>query len=362
MKIADIVYQLLAVFPRYTDFFSDNISITSLIRSGDTITATTGLAHNLIDGDRVYISGALTSISISSLTRIGNVAKGITASNHDLTTGYQTQVQISGADQTEYNGVHRFIKEDNRRTFYYEVLGSPATPATGSPKLIQNIKSGYNGWHIITVIDDTNFSFTTTAQIESPALGNITCKKNFRISGAISIERAIESYTKQPLGSFWAFVVKGSSIASKDRYTFNDSTKTIAPGQDFRSKIIEPFSVFVFAPTSESLSGVEQRDQMEDVAVALFKSILRLYLPSSFTDTTNYQIAFGNHGIYSYDYAYYIHEFTFENQYDLTYDDTVDTDDSVAFRDLRLQMGSYFDPTSGIVINTNVDLDNIPLT
>lgn len=363
MKVADIVHQLIAVLPRYTDLFSDSISVTSLIRNGNEIEATTNVDHGLVEGDYVYIHGALTPITISSLTRTGNVAKAITVSNHDLTTGYQTEVGIIGANQAEYNGIHNFIKEDNRRTFYFEVLGNPATPATGSIKLIQDIKAGYNGWHQVYIIDTTHFGFHTTAQMESPALGvEIVLKKNFRISGAISIERAIESYTKQPTDSLWAFVVKGATIASKDRYTFNDGTKAIAAGQDFRTTIIEPFSVYVFNPTSSSLSAVEQRDQMEDVARAMYKSILRLYLPSGFADTTEYGIILGGHNVYSYEYAYYIHEFNFENQYMITYDDTVDTDDSVAFRDLRLQMGSYFDPTSGVVMNTNVNLDNIPLT
>lgn len=364
MKIADIVYQLTAVLPRYTDLFSDNLSVISMARDGDNIIVETSVDHNIAIGDYVYISGALTSISINSLTRIDNIAKGITVSNHDLTTGYQIEVEIYGADQVEYNGIHQFIKEDNRRTFYYKVLGNPTTPATGNIKLIQNIKAGYNGWHeVVYIIDTKKFVFKTTAEMESPALGsNIKVKKNFRISGAINIERAIESYTKNPDDSFWAFVVKGSTIASKDRYTFNDSTKTIASGQDFRSKVIEPFSIFVFAPTSDSISAVEQRDQMEDVAKTLFKSIVRLYLPSGLSDSTEYGIIFGNHGSYSYDYAYYIHEFTFENQYEITYNDTIDSDDSVAFRDLRIQMGSYFDPSSGIIMNTNVNLDTIPLT
>jgi hypothetical protein len=45
------------------------------------------------------------------------------------------RVSISGAVQTQYNGTFLVTSTPTRDTFTYEVLGSPATPATGSLSL-----------------------------------------------------------------------------------------------------------------------------------------------------------------------------------------------------------------------------------
>ena len=69
------------------------------------------------------ITGAL-----SSLIRVGSTVTA-TFENHGLATG-QT-VNISGADQTEYNGDFT-INVNSEDTFTYSVEGSPTTPATGT--------------------------------------------------------------------------------------------------------------------------------------------------------------------------------------------------------------------------------------
>lgn len=67
--------------------------------------------------------------SVSSITRSSTTATVTTAQAH----GYQTgaSVKISGATQTEYNGVFT-ITVTSTTTFTYTVSGSPATPATGT--------------------------------------------------------------------------------------------------------------------------------------------------------------------------------------------------------------------------------------
>lgn len=68
------------------------------------------------------------SFSVTSLTRSGTIATA-TAINHPLATG--VSVTISGADQSDYNGVFTVtvIDEDS---FTFEVENSPTTPATGT--------------------------------------------------------------------------------------------------------------------------------------------------------------------------------------------------------------------------------------
>jgi len=363
MKAQDIVKQLWLVLPRYTNLFSDNIAITSLTRSSAIVTAVTSVDHGLSTGAYVYISGAITPITINSLTQSGNIATAITNSNHDYTQGYQETVNITGADQSQYNGSHPLLTVPNRRTFTFSITGNPESPAAGTLiQTIQNIKHGYNGLYQITKIDDKTFTYQITSLPESPALGTIYAQANIRVTGANSIQRATEMYTKQGEGQLYAFVVLDNITASKDRYTFNDGTKTSTVGADFRQRIIEPFSIYVFTPTTREVGGLNARDLMQDLASPIFKSILRCHFPSIFADDTEFKIGFVGHQFIEYSPAYYIHEFKFENQFDLCYDDTIDDDDSVAFRDIDLKFNSYLNEQHNLIMQTNVDLDDQPLS
>lgn len=157
--------------------YLDTKTVTSLTCVGTTATATVN-SHGYSNGDQITISGATPSayngvhtISVSnsntftfsvasgtsspatgtitsgkpvpytwvnsywqsatptSITRNGQVAT-VTYSNHGLMK--YDRVQISGANQSEYNGTFVVTDTPTRDTFTYSVVGSPATPATGT--------------------------------------------------------------------------------------------------------------------------------------------------------------------------------------------------------------------------------------
>lgn len=137
MKADDVVRQLFAVMPRLTNLFSDERQITSLTRSGSTVTAVTATDHELVTGNYVNILDAKAPISISSITRdvpvasierINQTAFVTTNGNHNLPDG--TNLTITGADQAEYN-VTVNITVLSKDQFSYLVNGEPVTPATG---------------------------------------------------------------------------------------------------------------------------------------------------------------------------------------------------------------------------------------
>ena len=360
MKAADLVRQLQSTLPFYTDLFSDTFSITSLTRSGTTVTAVTSVPHLLVDGAIVVISGALTPITITSLTQTNGIATALTSSAHDFTDNYTVTVNIFGADQLEYDGIHNFIHQANRKTFTFEVDSSAVSPATGTNiYVLENLKYGYNGPHVVTVIDDTTFTFEITSQPASPAQGTIKMSSANRISDAVSIDRIKESYTPQTYNKLWLLVVLGATSASKDRYVMTDNTSIVTSGQDYRQRIINNINLFVFANSKTETSGAIVRDLMQDLLKPILKSVLRYHFPSGFSDQTNYGITFVGHDIYEYNYPYYIHQYVFEDSFDVTYPDTLDTDNSVAFRDIDL---NFENKMNVIIASTNVDLDDEPLS
>lgn len=92
--------------------------IVSSVGSGNSITITPPLAQSL---DSIK--------NVISITRVGSVATA-TLNSH----GYRANqvVQISGATQSEYNGFFTVTSVPTQNTFTFSVVGSPASPATGS--------------------------------------------------------------------------------------------------------------------------------------------------------------------------------------------------------------------------------------
>lgn len=70
------------------------------------------------------------SVGISSLTRSGSTATATTSADHNLATG--VSVIISGASQSEYN-ITATITVLSNTQFTYTITGTPVSPATGTP-------------------------------------------------------------------------------------------------------------------------------------------------------------------------------------------------------------------------------------
>lgn len=366
MNSVDIINRLKQVVPKHTALFCDEINVNSLTYAGGVVTCTCSTKHNLIAGAEIFINGALTSITITSITRTGNLATATTASNHDLTRGYQPTITLTGVNQSDYNGTHTLVDVPNRRTFIFSVTGSPITPATGSMLMIEDMKAGYNGLHtVLNVVNEYVFTYVITSTPESPAIGDsIKLRKELSITGDVSMDRFLQSYSAQLPNKFWMVVILGGCSSSKDRTTQSDASNTAtASSVDHRLRIIDPFSIFVVAPSANVLTAKDIRDGMGMIWNAINKSILFCRFPSGTASETNLTPSFIGHDMYAYDdkIAIYIHEFKYEFIYDLVNEDGAIIDSSVAFRDLDLHFNSYLNSKHNELMNTLVNLDDVPL-
>jgi len=113
MQTQEIVNQLKAILPRYTGDFTTNLSVSSLTQTAGVATATTASAHKLAIGEKVLIVGAKVPLTITSLTRTGNYVLAITSGKHSLIRG-NTTVELSGANQSSYNGIKTLYIDNNR--------------------------------------------------------------------------------------------------------------------------------------------------------------------------------------------------------------------------------------------------------
>lgn len=375
IKAQDIIAQLQVLLPAQTDLFTDNdIAITSLSQSGTTVTAKTSSVHNLTTGSYVSITGATTPIAISSISCVKNSGNSnntslvtvTLASDHDFTERFDFKTTVSGVTQLAYNGTFDVLNVPNRRQFTYELPSVPITPGTGNNKrILDDLGFGYNGLQQVTVVDQFTFTYQVTSVLGTPAEGSPVMRGNIRVGGAMTLERAQQVYTKQAINKLWAFVVLGGNVISKDRNVSTDANSTLAPGDEYRMRIISNFSVMVFAPTAANdLSGRIARDQIEDVRVALYKSLLRAKFKPVLSSEALYLVTTPGDRLAAYNTAYYVHEFVFEIVADIVLEDAISGDIGRAFRNFTMQQidPSKDDGTNVIMEIDNANLDDVPFT
>lgn len=359
MKASDVVTQLAIRLPQFTDKFTDNYSVTSLTRSGTTVTATTAANHTLKVGGQTNVVGAQTPISVTSISRAGVVGTMVTATNHDFTEGVSTEVIVTGAAEAEFNGTFTLLTVPNRKTVTFTMADSGATVATGTPLLHNgsSVFKSYNGLYAVTAVPAANqFQYEVTdSTLFTPASGTIEARTMPRISAAVTGDRASDAYTKQGVDSLWAFVVLGDVFASKDRNTLSDATSDIKRNEHYKQPLIQPLSVYIFFPASTEIAARQARDNAEDIFRPLCRSLLFKGFDSGLYVGQQNTVNFVDHGLSAYTTAFYAHVFNFQQVVDITFEDTVGYDEDVAFRDIDLTMG--VDVGTGVMTAT-IDLDD----
>lgn len=104
MDTLEIVHQLRAVLPKYSNDFSDNITITNIAVNGANVTFTTSANHHLKAGDTFLTSDIENYIVISSLKKYNSIAIAFCQDFHNVTFANGQKVKISGASDSKYNG------------------------------------------------------------------------------------------------------------------------------------------------------------------------------------------------------------------------------------------------------------------
>lgn len=196
MKTEELVNQLKAILPRYTDDFTTNLSVSSLTQTAGTATATTAAAHGLSVGKKVLIVGAKVPLTITSLTRVGNYALAITSGKHPLIRG-NTTVEISGANQSDYNGTKTLYTDKNHflsaPLIDIESITISGTTATVTTKTAHGYVNNANvevqifgatneNYNKLTTLDsvpsDTTFTYTVYGATENAvSLQSLQCKQ-----------------------------------------------------------------------------------------------------------------------------------------------------------------------------------------
>ncbi len=335
MTGVDIVNQLKARLPSITNDFTDQISIISLSRSGNTITAITSANHLLSDNDTPTIAGAKEPIAITKLTRVGSIVTAVCAVKHKLPNPVNLQVediptiQISGTIPIEYSGNFPLVSTPDYFTFTYKITETPASPAITKGFLLLTGNFLYNGQKVITVIDKTTFTYQSiTTNLQTPAQGTIILHKAPRIDNFATLEAAEDHYTGDDTEARqtqnWLYIVLGDRIGFKKGTIADDIISLQDTNSEYRYDTQIPFFLYIFIPTINSFSGGDQADQARDYIRPLLKSIGNFILPSNLTEGCLNPVTYLSDGRESFNKAYYVHRYEFASRGVIVDADTVD--------------------------------------
>lgn len=373
MKAEDVIKQLQIFLPFFTDRFTDRLDITSLTRSGTTVTATTVQNLSIFlpalgGGDVAHIKGAEAPIQVSSITRVDTIATITTVQDHDVTKNLKEdfipKIRIQGANESEWNDTFDVTRPPpNRNTIEIVVPDTFTTPATGTILLFDGKERGFNGLKTITKIGPNSFTYELPATQTplSPAIGTSFASVNLRMSGAVEFGRALSAYTQLTQNfdtsddKYWLFVVLGNNAASKDRNVPSDATASIGKGDEFRQRILSNMQLFVFAPTIDDFAGARGvRDDMINIRAAIFRAVLNQKFATGLCETPFATLTYLNDNLFMDDTAFIVHQFSFETVFDITQGDTLDDFEDVAFRDIILDLAPDL-PNTDFTAAINLD-------
>ena len=321
MQAINVVDRLRDIIGYYTDDFSDIQGITSLSRSGTTITCVTDSAHGRVTNEYVTIRGAKEPITLTSITRVDNVVTVVSATSHKLSdpslyapTQLPLIVELAGVTPSGYNGSFQLLTVPDDTTFTFKITTEPTTPATVAGFLLLEDFDGYNGAKQVTVIDTTTFTYTTTnSNLATPAQGTLQLSSLERIDYSATPDRILDFYSENTAGVLknWLFVVVGNQIAYKDDTVASDLSSAQKRNQSYYYGVQQDFSIYVVIPSKGSVLGGQEADQARSYETAILRSIVNYQFPSPLCDKEYQPITYVGNEPDDYIKAYYVHRFDF---------------------------------------------------
>jgi hypothetical protein len=369
LKIEQVIRQLLTEFPKYSEIVSSVVNIKSInvqASNGGEMIVETESPHNLSPGQGIVTSGVKTPISVQSITRVANILQIVTTADHDLTFGIMINLTIQNCSVAEFNGSHKIVSVENRRTVRVAFTGTATSASDGEILSANRYSQSYNSlWQISSVTTPTVF----VVPFANPLVGSTSVggkvQSNISISGAVTYEIAKASYTKQQRDKGFLAVVLDTTVASKSRLNNSDLTAVISRTNWYRQQNQQTFSVFYMSNPNDEIALRQTRDNMEDVAYALDKSLLFHEFTNNTALGKSHPVVFVQHGTREYDGSFYCHEFVFESDEELNFADTTGYSNDVAFRNLNVflepNLSNSVDTEGTLTADAIINLDEVPL-
>lgn len=164
-------------------FVSLNGTVGTLIGAGEQFAGSNGVIYNVLSP----VAVETVTLLLASLTRSGTTATATTPTPHRLATGMS--MTISGAVQSAYNGTFP-VTVTGANSFTYQVVGAPATPATGAISETSNFASIEVQAEITGPA--TNMQAGATLNVSLAGLASLAYVQFSALGGGADVEKDID--------------------------------------------------------------------------------------------------------------------------------------------------------------------------
>lgn len=358
-----IVSHLKSYLPRFTDMFTETLTVSAADISAGNILTVTATAHGKTPGQYILITTGTVRNSLIASSLIDPTVKFTTGYDHDLTKPhlkYDDYYLTMGGFSSTWNGQHEIIEVSNRRNFEVNLpSGEVAAPAVdGSQYLLEALPKGV--YQIATTPDLNTLTIDLSSARTLPIgmVDGLEIVSGYRISAAADINRARDVYGQQSSGNAYLFVIMSDTDVSKDRYIENDSISELTRKGDMFLRLIQSFSTTVFIPTTEDIAGASAQDLAYD---EIFDSLLRSLFGFSIDGSLYRAVCIpAGMGQGEYNSAFYTHVYDWQLPFTLNFEAGIPQETDIAFRNMDYNHLIGGDDTTPMTI-TDIDLDEEPL-
>lgn len=366
MKAQDVILQLTENLPKYSSLFSTSFKPTTVVVAGALVTVTK-VAHGVVDQHIISVTDALLVNPITAIDDSGDTVRMTTTNDHGLTMSQEglnpiydptpEKIALTSVADPSIDGNYDLVGVPDRETFEITAFAEPAL----TDVILKEVRDfSVNGLFEATYVSDDVFTYTLPQSIGTvtvdPTSMNIHSKN--RISGAATIERAIENYEHQVAGALWAYVILDETVINKDRYVSSDADMEQGGTSEWNGLLLCPFSVYVFVPISEITGRLARDTSSFTVRPALYQSLLGVFFDTGFENVPDSGVSPRGDDIHEYKKAYYIHKFDFGQVAQISRGDTYETSRTGAWRDLKFDFINTVTDNGEIIVSTEVDLDD----
>jgi len=331
MKLSDVTDQLKILLPKYTNLFSSQVSFSSVVASSNVVTID-AVGHGLSSGEAATLQGFKYPTPIDSVSQDGLIFTFTTSEEHDLTYGWQDEVELAGFTDAAWNDSFALIDVTNRNTF--KVQSTNTLPIlNGSEVLYEDRVDGVNGIYTLTAVTPDQLSVTGSGIKDGTYIGG-QVHSRVQVAGSVSFERALEQYTEQSLTGVWAFVVMDNAETSKDRNTISDAVATPVTGSDIRLRLVDGFVIHLFKNVSAEIAAEASVDILRhDLLFPILRSVFGARFDTGLSGGGDFRTILKGHNMVYYNRATLVYSYAFEVSMDLIEDDAVQPQDTRAYRD-----------------------------
>lgn len=306
MKGIDIVKHIAEHLPRYTQYFSRQIAITSLTSVGNIATIVFNEVVELSVGSTISISGVNLSIDIISITREGNIVTVQTSEGHLLPPidnrprsvrkgQYSSTVTIEDATPTEYNGTWEVYTSLSEDTFTFKIQSQPISPAITNGKIIIKDFDNYNGVkEVVNVVDTVTYQYELQYENTLSIVGDkfLNCVNITNALSQTNIERGYANTEFQTAEPYLYVVLGEGTNYNKDGTPSSDINAVKSTNESYvqwYTKSVELYAIIPYNQDANNLFQGDIADEIHSVLTPAMHKILGRYTVDSSYKNKKYE-------------------------------------------------------------------------